>query len=62
MATTRWLVLGGLLAVAACSSASPTEPDVSTSAAEQHTVKGGGAAPKGCQQTLGFHQICSGRQ
>ena len=61
MATTRWLVLSGLIAVAGCSS-SPTEPSLTTSGAEQHTVKEGGAAPKGCQQTLGFHQICSGRQ
>ena len=62
MATMRWLVLGGLIGLAACSSTSPTEPSLSTSAAEQHTVREGGAAPKGCPQTLGFPQVCSGRQ
>jgi hypothetical protein len=64
MATMRWLVLGGLIGLAACSSTSPTEPSLSTSGAEQHTVtvkKEGGSAPRGCQQVLGFPQICSGR-
>jgi hypothetical protein len=59
MATMRWLVLSGLLAVAACSS-SPTEPSLTTSGAEQHTVREGGRAPRGCPQTLGFPQVCSG--
>jgi hypothetical protein len=61
MSIGKLLVLGGLVGLAACSSSSPTEPQISGSQERTDGHGIGVVQPCGAQQSASY-PICSGKQ